>query len=301
MLPSIALEGGPDPETVWRAGRSSTHADDDAVTTMVVALAGYFTERALAAPRRVCPACASSRPRRALSPGSGRRSDPACRSDARTAPVFRAQATGYHDGMTDKRLIGVYRDDEAASRAAEAAERNGARNVVRGARVDAVDSLQNEMREELEHTIVGPGSVGPFDKESTKGMARWVPACTIGAMVLSVPLAFIKMGDLAFATRLGIVLACAAAAGSTVGFVAGMAMGGRRTGDRTAGTEGKGVNRRIQPMAAEEGVVVGVTVDEQSSERVADAMAEFDPIRLDKAGMHGEPLSTLATESDPRE
>lgn len=203
--------------------------------------------------------------------------------------------------MTDKRLIGVYRDDEAASRAAEAAERNGGRNVVYGARVDAVDSLQNEMREELEHTIVGPGSVGPFDKESTKGMARWVPACTIGAMVLSIPLVFIRMGELAFATRLGIVLACAAAAGSTVGFVAGMAMGGKRTGHRTEGTEGKGVNRRIQPMAAEEGVVVGVTVDEQAAERVADAMAAFDPIRLDKAGMHGEPLSTLATESDPRQ
>ena len=202
--------------------------------------------------------------------------------------------------MTEKRLIGVYRDDEAAARAAEAAERSGARNVVCGARVDAVDSLQNEMREEMEHTFVGPGSVGPFDKESTKGMARWVPACTIGAMVLSIPLAFIEMGSLGFATRLGIVLACAATAGSTVGFLAGMAMGGKRSGDRTEGTEGKGIDRRIQPMAAEEGVVVGATVDERVSEKVADAMAAFDPIRLDKSGMGGQPLSTLATEADPR-
>lgn len=50
MLPSVALEGGPDPETVWQARPASARADEDAVTTMVVALAGYFTERALAEP-----------------------------------------------------------------------------------------------------------------------------------------------------------------------------------------------------------------------------------------------------------
>jgi len=43
MLPSIALEGGGDPETVLR--RFSISADPDAITAVVAALAGYFVER----------------------------------------------------------------------------------------------------------------------------------------------------------------------------------------------------------------------------------------------------------------
>jgi aminoglycoside phosphotransferase (APT) family kinase protein len=50
MLPSVALEGGPAPEEVWSGRSLSAMTDPDAVTTLVVAIAGYFTERALLPP-----------------------------------------------------------------------------------------------------------------------------------------------------------------------------------------------------------------------------------------------------------
>jgi hypothetical protein len=195
--------------------------------------------------------------------------------------------------MTEKRLIGVFADEDAAARAAEAAERAGGRNIVRGARVDHIDSVQNEMREQMEHTFVGPGNVGPFTKEMSKGMARWVPTATIGAMVLALPLAFVHMGRLGALTRLGIVEACAAFAGATLGFMAGMIFGPGGEGDH-------GIDRREEGLAAERGVVVGVTVDEAEAERMADALSAFSPVRLDKGGLDGRPLSTLETEEDRR-
>ena len=48
LLLSVALERGPPPSVVWDS--RPRDADPDAVTTMVVALAGWFTERALAPP-----------------------------------------------------------------------------------------------------------------------------------------------------------------------------------------------------------------------------------------------------------
>ncbi|MDQ1445636.1 MAG: hypothetical protein QOI20_2100 [Acidimicrobiaceae bacterium] len=189
--------------------------------------------------------------------------------------------------MAEKRLVGVYRDDADADRAVQAAERVGATNVVRGGRSDHVASLQDEMREQMEHTFVGPGNVGPFTKEMSKGIARWTPAVTIALMVLAAPLAAMHMGRLGLPTRLAIVEACALATGATIGFLAGMMKGG------------KGVDRREDPLAAERGVVVGVTVDEAAADEVADAMAQAGPIRLDVSGTDGRPLSTLATEEDP--
>ena len=43
MLPSVALEGGPEPEALWAASRASRAADPDTVTAVVAAFDGYFT------------------------------------------------------------------------------------------------------------------------------------------------------------------------------------------------------------------------------------------------------------------
>jgi hypothetical protein len=195
--------------------------------------------------------------------------------------------------MAEKRVVGVYRDDAAADRAIGLAEEAGARHVVRGGRADYIASLQDEQREEMEHTFVGPGNFGPFTKEMSKGIAAWTPALTVGLMVVAVPIAFLEFGRLGFMTRLAIVEAAALFTGATVGFIAGMMLGKKGEGDH-------GIDRREDPLAAEAGVVVGATVEEWQVERVADAMASADPVRLDVSGMHGEPLSTLGTEEDPR-
>lgn len=195
--------------------------------------------------------------------------------------------------MADKRVVGVYEDDGAAQRAIEAAERAGASSVVRGGRSDTIASLQDEMREEMEHTFAGPGNVGPFTKEMSKGLVRWTPVWTVAFMAVAVPLAFIPFAGLSFLTRLAIVEAVALVTGSTIGFMWGMIVGAGRKGV-------EGVDRRETDLAAERGIVVGATVDEGTAERVADAMAAAGPIRLDVSGMEGQPLSTLATEEDPR-
>jgi Ser/Thr protein kinase RdoA (MazF antagonist) len=47
FAPSVALEGGPEPEWLLARSRSAAAADPDAVTAMVAAVAGYFTWQAL--------------------------------------------------------------------------------------------------------------------------------------------------------------------------------------------------------------------------------------------------------------
>lgn len=46
-LPSLRLEGGPEPEDMLRSTRVGRAADPDAVTTFVVALAGFFVSQSL--------------------------------------------------------------------------------------------------------------------------------------------------------------------------------------------------------------------------------------------------------------
>jgi aminoglycoside phosphotransferase (APT) family kinase protein len=50
MLPSVAMQGGPDPEDVWRAHPLSRGVDDDLVDSFVVALAGYFADATMLPP-----------------------------------------------------------------------------------------------------------------------------------------------------------------------------------------------------------------------------------------------------------
>ena len=47
FLPSVAMQGGPDPESVWRAMPWHRTVDADAVDTFVAALAGMFTRQSL--------------------------------------------------------------------------------------------------------------------------------------------------------------------------------------------------------------------------------------------------------------
>jgi hypothetical protein len=49
LLPTVAMQGGPDPETLWRAHPLSRGVDDDRVDAVIAALAGLFT-RASALP-----------------------------------------------------------------------------------------------------------------------------------------------------------------------------------------------------------------------------------------------------------
>ena len=47
FAPSVAMQGGPDPEWVFGRARSTEGADPDAATAVVAGIAGYFTRQAL--------------------------------------------------------------------------------------------------------------------------------------------------------------------------------------------------------------------------------------------------------------
>jgi hypothetical protein len=50
MLPSVAMQGGPDPDDVWRAHPLHRGVDDDRVDAFVAALAGFFVYASLLPP-----------------------------------------------------------------------------------------------------------------------------------------------------------------------------------------------------------------------------------------------------------
>src|SRR5918996_1653797 len=76
------------------------------------------------------------------------------------------------------RLVATYERPEDARRAMDEARRAGI-EAVPGHAVDRRGALRGEMADELESTVVGPGSVGPFTKSMSKGLARWVPLGTV--------------------------------------------------------------------------------------------------------------------------
>jgi hypothetical protein len=167
---------------------------------------------------------------------------------------------------TTQEIIGVFRDEAAARAAADAAARaTGSQPRVGGAG-DDVASLEAEMREDVQHTFLGPGNVA-----------------TIVGAVLALPLAFIPLGSIGIGARLLIAALIGAAGGATVGFMVG-------------GFAAKGP---AIPLAAERGTTVIIDVRTPVEiERVTEAMRAHDPIRIDLATADGNPVSTSTTEEE---
>jgi len=179
------------------------------------------------------------------------------------------------------RLVAVYDSEQAARSAAEAARRAGAPDdeVRVGGADDHVIALEAEMREETEHSFMGPGNIGPFTKEMTKAM---IPAAVLGGFVgavLALPFAAIDFGGFALWTRILTVVVCGAVVGGTAGWVIGGGFGARRPGER---------------LAAER----GVTVTAPATRSIERALVAAAPIRLDLVE-DDQPARTLATE-EPR-
>jgi hypothetical protein len=189
----------------------------------------------------------------------------------------------------ENRVVGVFRDRARAEEAAQAARHasNLRQNQIRfDAQEDQRFALRGEMREEVDHTIAGPGPVGPYTKEMTKGLVRalaiWIP---IGIAV-ALPIALIPIGQTSLAFRLvlwGIV-------GGVAAGVAALAISGGLS------AKSPGV-----PLAAERGVTVGVIAEGPDQARaVADALAKLDPIRLE-AGVAERPTGMVAREPEDDE
>jgi hypothetical protein len=184
----------------------------------------------------------------------------------------------------DERVVGVFRDEQAAEGAAEAARSSGAEEVRVGASGDEVAALRAEMREEAAE--VRPGF-------STPEMVWSVPLTTAVAalvgVVVALPLGFIDPGDVPLATRLLVVGFAGAITGVTIGFIFGVIVSGGFFGRR---------RRPKSELAAERGVVVGAT---ESTGQVAPTLSAQDPIRVDKVAPSGQPKETVTTERRPDE
>ncbi len=186
---------------------------------------------------------------------------------------------------SEHNLIGVFRDDQGARAAADAAAQAGVdRSRIRiGGRADEVGSLRGEQSEEMGNAVAGPGNVGPFTKEATKGIAFTTPVATVAGAVLALPLALLPL-DLSLVLRLVIAAAVGAAAGATLGLVMGGGLAAKGPGDE---------------LAAERGVTVGISFEDAAeAERVARALRQKDPIRLDVVRADGQPAGTVTTEED---
>ena len=185
----------------------------------------------------------------------------------------------------ENRVVGVFRDRGQADAAARAAEDAGAarHRIQVDAPGDERFALRGEMREELDHTIAGPGPIGPYTKEMTKGLVRshllWVP---IG-VVIGLAVGFIPIGS----TSLTFRLILWAVVGAVAAAVAALSIGG--------GLSAKGPQ---ESLAAERGVTVGVVGDSpEQARRIAEAFSKLDPIRLD-AGVETRPTGLVAREPE---
>ncbi len=178
-----------------------------------------------------------------------------------------------------ERLVGVYRDEATARRVAEAARAAGGDRVEIGAEEDRIAALRGEMREEVSEAWAGP-SVGIYTKEMARSVLKWTAAASGIGVLLALPVAFFAFDNLSLAVRLFAAICAGAFGGGTIGFLVG---GGFFDVRRKARDE----------LAAEEGVVVGADVTDP---KVAQVMAEPEPIRLDRVRPTGQPEGTVMTE-----
>jgi outer membrane lipoprotein SlyB len=184
--------------------------------------------------------------------------------------------------MERREVMAVYPDEAQARRAAEALRRSGIASEVRiGERADEQQALRNEMQEEMEHTVAGPGNVGPFTKEMTKGAGIGTMTATAFGAIAALPFGLLEFGPTLW-QRFLVAAVVGAVAGATVGFVAG---GGLSM-----------VGPAAAPLSAERGVTLAVEVPAgEDTERVARLLAEETPLRVDVTDLDGRVVDTVQT------
>lgn len=180
-------------------------------------------------------------------------------------------------------VVAIFPRDRARAAAMHAREASGL-DVVVDEPADERTSMRAEMREEVDHAIFAPGSVGPFTKEQTIGIAWTVALCTIVGAALAFPIAFLSIGSISFAMRAAIAVFCGGFAGAAIGFVIGGGMPPRQ--------------QHTERMAADRGATVAVHgSDTERVSRAAQALAADGPIRLDVI-VGEDPVETLITERE---
>ena len=181
--------------------------------------------------------------------------------------------------------MATYERPEDARLAMDEARRAGF-EAVPGHAVDRRGALRGEMADELESTVVGPGSVGPFTKSMSKGLARWVPLGTVLGVIGGALLGLLPWpGGLEVVPRLILGAVIGGFAGGTVGFTAGgFVRPERRHEDE-------------RPLEAEAGSIVAVPVaGPEEAGRARAVLERAGPVRIDETDAAGFP--TGASDAD---
>jgi hypothetical protein len=146
-----------------------------------------------------------------------------------------------------------------------------------------VEAMKAEMREEADNTIVGPGSIGPFTREMSRGIVRQVAVWTLALAVLAAPVGLIGFIDLPVVTRVVIAAAVGAVAGSVIGFMLGGGLGAKDGYD---------------PLATERGITLSITTPDTLAAEVVRIVCDAQPLRLDLGSLEGSPLETVINDVD---
>jgi hypothetical protein len=175
-------------------------------------------------------------------------------------------------------LVAVFPDELMARKAAHLAYDAGvSQDSVRiGNSLDALASVQGEMREETTHV---PAMPVPLTRESVRGFTLGTVIGAIVGLVVALPFAAIEIGDLELSTRLIILGVVGLVFGSFLGWFLGGAIG---------------IKRPDEPVAAARGVTVAVP----DSEATRRALRNAGALRIDVTGADGQALDTLVSD-DP--
>jgi hypothetical protein len=175
-------------------------------------------------------------------------------------------------------LIAVFPDEFSAHKAARRASDVGIDpdSVRIGDSLDALASVGGEMREEVSHV---PAAPVPFTREAIRGFTAGTLIGAVLGVVIALPFAAIRIGDLPLSTRLVMLGVVGLVFGSFLGWFLGGAIGIKRPGE---------------PVAA----AVGVTVAVPDSEAARRSLRGSGALRIDVTRSDGQAIDTVVTD-DP--
>jgi hypothetical protein len=182
----------------------------------------------------------------------------------------------------EMRLIAVYDSETDARSAVRTLEHSGiaVAQVRIGDDRDRLSSVKGEMRGEVARTVAGPGNVGPFTKEMSRGsLIGLVIGGMIGA-VLGLPLAFVGLGELSTAASASLAIGAGIVVGATAGWVFFGAFAAKRPDE---------------PLAAETGTTVALPLSDQAK----DVLVATNARRIDVVDPGGRPVTSVAEREEP--
>jgi hypothetical protein len=175
-------------------------------------------------------------------------------------------------------LVAVFDTETHAQQAARKMEALGvAHDEIRvGDSLDALASVQGEMRQEASGVVAGPGT-GPVTKGASRGILFGAIVGAVAGLAVALPFAAIPMGDLSASTRLWIV----AAVGLVFGWFLGWYLGGAF-----------GLDRPEEPLAASRGATLAIP----DSDTARQVLVETGSLRVDVIAADGEPVGQLVAD-----